>query len=68
MPNGLFPILILIGVLVTAGVLFAGILIMARGGSEDNPERSNKLMQARVWAQGITILIAMMFLLSSAGD
>ena len=68
MPNGLFPILILIGVLVTAGVLFAGILIMARGGSEDNPERSNKLMQARVWAQGVTILIAMMFLLSSAGD
>ena len=68
MPNGLFPILILIGVLVTAGVLFAGILIMTRGGSEDNPERSNKLMQARVWAQGITILIAMMFLLSSAGD
>ena len=68
MPNGLFPILILIGVLVTAGVLFAGILVMARGGSEDNPERSNKLMQARVWAQGITILIAMMFLLSSAGD
>ena len=68
MPNGLFPVLILIGVLVTAGVLFAGILMMARGGSEDNPERSNKLMQARVWAQGITILIAMIFLLSSAGD
>jgi NADH:ubiquinone oxidoreductase subunit 6 (subunit J) len=68
MPDGLFPVLILVGVLVTAGVLFAGVLMMARGGSEDNPERSNKLMQARVWAQGITILIAMMFLWSTTGD
>ncbi len=51
-------ILALIGVL---GILGMGFVTVARGG---NPQRSNKLMQARVIMQGIALfLLAMLMLL-----
>lgn len=67
MAQGVLPVLILLGVLATTAVLIMGIFMMVRGSSETNPERSNKLMQARIWGQGITILIALVFLVFAAG-
>ena len=47
-------ILLLIAMFGTVGVLLLGVFNMARGGS---PQRSNKLMQLRVWLQGIALLL-----------
>ena len=53
-------VLPLIGVL---GVLGAGVVTIVRGG---NPQRSNKLMQARVVMQAIALLLlAMLMMLGS---
>ncbi|HEX5322111.1 MAG TPA: twin transmembrane helix small protein [Stellaceae bacterium] len=53
-------VLALIGVL---GVLGAGVVTIVRGG---NPQRSNKLMQARVVMQAIALLLlAMLMMLAS---
>ena len=43
----------------TLGVLFAGLIGMARGG---DGARSNKLMQYRVLFQGAALLLAMLFM------
>ncbi len=51
----LFPILAGIAMLVTLGVLFSGLITMARGG-ELNRKYGNKLMRWRVIAQGIALL------------
>jgi hypothetical protein len=48
-------ILVGIAMLATLGVLFAGMVGMARGGG--NPARSNKLMQWRVILQAITLAL-----------
>lgn len=43
-------------VAIVVAILFAGVIVMARGG--DTAKRwSNKLMQARVWAQFVAILV-----------
>ena len=48
----------------TALALGTGIVLMAKGG-ELNQKYGNKLMQARVWMQGIAIgLLALAFLSS----
>lgn len=47
-------------------VLIIGVLVMARGGKM-NKKYSNKLMQARVAAQAITILIFAIIAFSAAG-
>ena len=52
----LFPILAGIAMLVTLGVLFSGLVTMARGGAADR-RRSNKLMRWRVIAQGVALLL-----------
>ena len=46
--------LLLVAMLGTVGVLLLGVFNMAKGG---NPRRSNKLMQLRVWLQGIALLL-----------
>ena len=46
--------LLIIAMLGTVVVLLVGVFNMARGG---NPQRSNKLMQLRVWLQGIALVI-----------
>ncbi len=59
----LLTILAVISMLATLGVLFAGMLGLARGGG--NPGRSNALMRWRVMLQGITIVlfISLMYLI-----
>ncbi|HXP29785.1 MAG TPA: twin transmembrane helix small protein [Stellaceae bacterium] len=56
----LLPILVVVAMLATLGVLFLGVISMARGG---NPRRSNKLMQTRVLLQGLALLVFALFML-----
>ncbi len=43
-------------VAIVVAILFAGVFVMARGG-ETSKRWSNRLMQARVWAQFVAILV-----------
>jgi hypothetical protein len=54
------PIVIVVAMLATVGVLLAGVFNMAKGG---NPQRSNKLMQLRIWVQGLALLLFVIFML-----
>lgn len=54
------PILVVVAMLATLGVLLFGVVNMAKG---NNPQRSNKLMQLRVWMQGIALLLFVIFML-----
>ena len=53
---------ILVGLLMfaTLGVLFAGLIGVARGGG--NPQRSNQLMRWRVILQGAALLLFMLLM------
>jgi hypothetical protein len=51
-----FFVALLIAMLITAGVLATGIIGMARGG-EFNAKYGNKLMRARIIAQGVALAI-----------
>jgi hypothetical protein len=53
------PVLIVVAMLATLGVLGLGLLSMARG---DSARRSNKLMQSRVLLQGIALLLFLVFM------
>jgi hypothetical protein len=53
------PVLIVLAMLATLGVLGLGLLNMARGNSA---RRSNKLMQSRVLLQGIALLLFIVFM------
>lgn len=55
----LLPVLIVVAMLATLGILGLGLLSMARG---DSPKRSNKLMQSRVLLQGIALLLFLVFM------
>lgn len=55
----LLPVLIVVAMLATLGILGLGLLSMARG---DSPRRSNKLMQSRVLLQGIALLLFLVFM------
>lgn len=58
--EAVLPILVVIAMLATLGVLLFGVVNMAKGG---NPQRSNKLMQLRVWMQGAALLLFVIFML-----
>ncbi len=54
--SGLLTVLLAVFMAATLGVLFLGIVTLARGG-EDSPERSNKLMRYRVLLQAVAVLL-----------
>lgn len=58
--EAVLPILVVLAMLATLGVLLFGVVNMAKGG---NPQRSNKLMQLRVWMQGAALLLFVIFML-----
>jgi hypothetical protein len=58
----LMSILIILALLITVGVLVAGLVTMEEGGELD--ERwSTKLMSARVGAQGLVVVLLLLALL-----
>lgn len=64
-----FFVLVIISGLVTLGFLFAGLVSMARGPT-DSPDRartSNKFMWWRVRMQMLTIVLILLWYLSSRG-
>ncbi len=64
-PRGMayvFPILIVLAMLATLGVLFVGVLGMGREGMAARL-KSNKLMQYRVILQGAALLLFVIFML-----
>jgi uncharacterized BrkB/YihY/UPF0761 family membrane protein len=54
------PVLVVVAMLLTLGTLGLGLASMIKGG---NPRRSNKLMQMRVWFQGIALLLFVIFMM-----
>ena len=60
--SGFFPVLIIIALLATLGVLLFGVITMARGG-EFNAKHSNKLMRARVVCQFAAVALIAIFML-----
>lgn len=58
-------ILIILAALITLGVLFAGVITMARG-KDVTGRQSNKLMQWRVIAQACTLLLIILFIAFAA--
>ena len=62
-----FFVALLIAMLITLGVLATGIIGMARGG-EFNAKYGNKLMRARVIAQGVALAIFALAVLFGAHD
>jgi hypothetical protein len=65
--SAVLPVLIIIALLATLGVLLFGVFSMARGG-EFNAKYSNKLMRLRVICQFVAImLIALLMLIGGKG-
>ena len=64
--NGSLAILVLVLMGLTALVLVAGIILMARGG-EANRKYGNKLMVLRVVFQALTLAAFALLILSRAG-
>ncbi len=62
-----FFIALLIAMLITLGVLATGMIGMARGG-EFNAKYGNKLMRARVIAQGVALAIFALAVLVGTQD
>lgn len=54
-------ILIIIGIFITGGIMIFGVGSMSRGG-DFNRQHGNKLMQARVVAQFITLVLVVLYL------
>ncbi len=54
--NSLLPVLIVLSMLSVFGVLGLGLFSMVKGG-EFNKKYGNKLMQARVILQGVTVAL-----------
>jgi hypothetical protein len=54
------PVLIVMAMLGTLGILALGVISMVRGG---DPRRSNKLMQSRVLLQGLALLLFALFMM-----
>ena len=60
------PILVVLAMLAALGVLFMGVISMARRGPDGGVARgmrSNKLMQWRVILQGVALLLFALFML-----
>lgn len=60
--QSLLPILIVVAGLAVLGVLFAGVIVMARGG-ETNRKYGNLLMRWRVILQFAAVLLVVLYLL-----
>jgi hypothetical protein len=61
----LVGILIAVAMLITLGVLFSGLIVMAKGG-ETNRKYGNALMRWRVICQGIALaLLALAFMIGN---
>jgi uncharacterized BrkB/YihY/UPF0761 family membrane protein len=61
-----FPILIVLAMLATLGILFMGVIGMARRGSAGGVAgglKSNKLMQWRVILQALALLLFALFMM-----
>ena len=61
-----FAVLMGLGMAITLGVLFTGLIAMARGG-EFNDKYANKLMRARIVAQAIALLFFALAMLTAKG-
>lgn len=61
--TGLFVILMLIAMAATVIALFAGLAVMSKGG-ETAKKYGNRLMQARVLCQGLTLAFFALALLT----
>jgi hypothetical protein len=59
-------ILLGIGLIGTLVSLFSGLITMGRGG-EFNQRYGNKLMRARVYFQGFTVIVFLLLLLAMRG-
>ncbi|MBM3518143.1 MAG: twin transmembrane helix small protein [Alphaproteobacteria bacterium] len=64
--TSVLSVLIVIALAVTLGVLGVGVVSMLRGG-EFNRRYGNKLMQARVASQGVTIALIVIYFLVERG-
>ena len=62
-----FFVLVIIAMFITLGVLATGMIAMARGG-EFNAKYGNKLMRARVIAQGVALALFAIAVLVGAND
>ncbi|MEM1021211.1 MAG: twin transmembrane helix small protein [Sphingomonadales bacterium] len=58
-------VLVIAAAVLTAGILVTGIIQMARG-TDVTGKTSNKLMQARVVAQAVTVVLVMIMLALAA--
>lgn len=54
-------ILIIIGIFITAGIMFVGVASMSKGG-DFNKKHGNKLMQARIISQFATLALVLLYL------
>jgi len=63
--NSFIAVLVILALLITLGVLFSGLVVMARGGAA-NAKYGNALMRWRVVCQAVALgLLAIAFLLGS---
>ena len=53
--------LLIFFMVLTFGVLITGVIVMVKGGSVDK-KYANKLMQARIWFQAISIALVLLIL------
>jgi len=65
--SAIFFVLMGLAMALTLGVLFTGIIAMARGG-EFNRKYSNKLMRMRILAQGLALLFFAIAMMIGTGD
>ena len=61
-PMTLLLVLILLSLISTIIALVIGLAVMSQGGELDM-QLSNKLMQARVWLQGLTVFLLLVAVL-----
>ncbi|MEX2649937.1 MAG: twin transmembrane helix small protein [Alphaproteobacteria bacterium] len=62
--TGILPYVVGAALLGTLGVLFAGVVVMARGG-ELNRKYGNKLMRLRIVMQALAVALLILMLLVS---
>ncbi|MDX1710432.1 MAG: twin transmembrane helix small protein [Rhodovibrionaceae bacterium] len=65
--SAFFFVLMGLAMALTLGVLFTGLIAMARGG-DFNRKYSNKLMRMRILAQGLALLFFAVAMLIGTGD
>lgn len=65
--SAFFFVLMGLAMALTLGVLFTGLIAMARGG-DFNRKYSNKLMRMRILAQGLALLFFAVAMMIGTGD